>query len=134
MLKKNIKQIVVAALLLLVLGIILGAFGAHGLKGKMSAEKIMSYETGVRYQLLNAIALIGLAGLSSQLHFSLKVSFVFILSGVILFSGSIYGLTLQEITGVQLNKILGPITPMGGLLIIIGWTIVLINVVKQKAI
>lgn len=128
--EKNTKQIVVTALLLMILGIILGAFGAHGLEGKVSLEKIASFEVGVRYQMLNAIGLLALAALTPIFNFNLKSVFWCILLGVILFSGSIYGLTFQE-KGAGLAKILGPVTPLGGLLMIVGWCIALLKVLKK---
>jgi len=130
--EKNTKQIIVTALILMILGIILGAFGAHGLKGKVSVEKIASFETGVRYQLLNALGLLAIAALKPAVHFSLKTVYVLILCGVILFSGSIYGLTFQEMGSLNLGKVLGPVTPLGGLLIIIGWTLLLVRVIRAK--
>lgn len=123
---KQIKQLVTTALLLLILGIILGAFGAHGLKGKVSPEKIASFEVGVRYQMMNAL---GLLALSNKLAGSIQTTFVLVLGGVILFSGSIYGLTFQA-NSSAITKVLGPITPIGGLLMIIGWTIALWRVIK----
>lgn len=126
---KQIKQIVATAFLLLILGIILGAFGAHGLKGKVSPEKIASFEVGVRYQMMNALGLLALAALSTKISGSIQATFGFVLGGVILFSGSIYGLTFQA-NPSAITKVLGPITPIGGLLMIIGWTIALWRVVK----
>lgn len=126
--EKQTRQIVITALLLMIVGIILGAFGAHGLEDKVSAEKIASYEVGVRYQMLNSLGLLILAALKPQFSFSLKPTFVCILIGIVLFSGSIYGLTFQE-KGSSVAKILGPITPIGGLLMIIGWTITLLKVI-----
>ncbi len=130
--EKQTRQIVITALVLLILGIILGAFGAHGLKGKVTPEKIVSFETGVRYQMYNAIALLALAGVSRVIDFPLKGVLIFVLIGVIFFSGSIYGLTIQDIAGWNLSKILGPITPVGGGLMIIGWTILLVRILRMQ--
>lgn len=127
--EKQTRQIIITALFLMILGIILGAFGAHGLEGKVSPEKIASYEVGVRYQMLNALGLLIFAALKPVFNFSLKPAFFCILLGIILFSGSIYGLTFQE-KGAPLAKVLGPVTPLGGLLMIIGWTIVLLKVIR----
>lgn len=129
---KQIKQIVMTALLLLILGIILGAFGAHGLKGKVSPEKIASFEVGVRYQMMNAFGLLALAALSTKISGSIQSTFGLVLGGVILFSGSIYGLTFQA-NPSAITKVLGPITPIGGLLMIVGWTIALWRVFKTPA-
>lgn len=127
--EKQTKNTLIIALILLISGIILGAFGAHGLKDLVSSEKINSFEVGVRYQILNALGLMTLAGLKPQFNFSIKNAVVFILLGVICFSCSIYGLTFL-LKGDSLGKVLGPITPIGGLLLIIGWSLILIKVFK----
>jgi uncharacterized membrane protein YgdD (TMEM256/DUF423 family) len=128
-LEKQTKNTIIIALILLISGIILGAFGAHGLKELVSSEKINSFEVGVRYQMLNALGLLALAALKPQLNFSIKNAVILILIGVICFSFSIYGLTFL-LKGASLGKVLGPITPIGGLLMIVGWTLVLIKVLK----
>lgn len=101
-------------------GVILGAFGAHLFKKIISKEKLESFETGVRYQLLHAVVLllIGLMfdfGQTSQL-----LAAWFFIVGVALFSFSIYFLSFSEKLGDKV-KALGPVTPLGGLLIILGW-------------
>ncbi|MEL6161732.1 MAG: DUF423 domain-containing protein [Cyanobacteria bacterium J06623_5] len=94
-----------------------GAFGAHALKGKLSESALGSFETGIRYQMYHAIALLLVALLISQ-YPQVKgfgvAGWGFVV-GVILFSGSLYGLSLANI------KALGPVTPLGGLAFIIGW-------------
>ncbi len=127
--EKQTKNIIIIALVLLISGIILGAFGAHGLKDLVSSEKINSFEVGVRYQILNALGLMTMAALKPQFNFSIKNAVIFILLGVICFSCSIYGLTFL-LKGDSLGKILGPITPIGGLLLIIGWCLILLKVFK----
>ena len=127
--EKQTKNTLIIALILLITGIILGAFGAHGLKDLVSAEKIASFEVGVKYQMLNALGLLALAALKPQLNFSIRNSVIFILIGVICFSFSIYGLTFL-LKGDSLGKVLGPITPIGGLLMIVGWSLVLIKIFK----
>lgn len=127
--EKQTKNTLIIALILLIAGIILGAFGAHGLKDLVSAEKIASFEVGVRYQMLNALGLLTLAALKPQLNFSIKNAVVFILLGIICFSCSIYGLTFL-LKGDSLGKVLGPMTPIGGLLMIVGWSLILIKILK----
>jgi uncharacterized membrane protein YgdD (TMEM256/DUF423 family) len=99
------------------LGVAFGAFGAHGLRGRLSPEMLAVFETGVRYQTYHAFALLIVASAMGHLgHARLLVvaGWVFF-AGVLLFSGSHYVLAL---TGVG---ILGAITPFGGLLFLIGW-------------
>lgn len=105
-----------------VLGIILGAFGAHALKKKFTPDQQQSFEVGVRYQLYHAIVLlvVGLQG-----GFSSAVTWLFV-GGIILFSFSIYGLCLTAAFGRKW-RFLGPITPLGGLLLVAGWLALLLG-------
>ncbi len=106
------------------LAVILGAFGAHALKKKFTPEQQQSFETGVRYQMYHAILLLVLAfnlGFDSALDTYIVNCFVF---GTLLFSFSIYGLCLSAAKGKKL-RFLGPVTPLGGLLLVIGWALLL---------
>lgn len=125
----NNKTVITGALLC-VIGIILGAFGAHGLKPILSVERLQSFETGVRYQIYAGFSLLILGLNADRFHFSLKWIIRFLLIGIVLFSGSIYGLALQEVFSVSL-KFLGPITPIGGLLQIIGWILLIVKLIKN---
>ena len=96
-----------------------GAFGAHALKGKLTESALSSFETGVRYQMYHALALLAVAFLVNQYPEAkglATVGWCFI-AGTILFSGSIYGLSLGGI------KALGPVTPLGGVAFIVGWSL-----------
>jgi uncharacterized membrane protein YgdD (TMEM256/DUF423 family) len=99
------------------LGVAAGAFGAHALRSRLSADMLSVFETGVRYQMYHGFAillvalLIGHAG-SARLLVISGWSFV---AGVVLFSGSLYALTLTDV------RVLGAITPLGGLLFLLGW-------------
>lgn len=123
------KRIVLTGILLILITIILGAFGAHGLKQYISTEKIASFEVGVRYQMYIGLALL-IVGLSADKFKSLKTFFLLEVIGISLFSGSIYLLSIQEILGTDLS-FLGPITPLGGLSIIIGWFLLFLQLVKK---
>lgn len=98
-------------------GVILGAFGAHGLRGKVAENLLEAYKTGVHYQLIHALALFGVALLIQQWgeRMSLLVAGALFALGVLFFSGSLYGLTFGG------PRWLGPVTPLGGLLMIGGW-------------
>ncbi len=100
--------------------VIFGAFGAHLLKKKLSKDQLNSFETGVKYQMYHAIVLLTL-GLQLPLNDSLDtyISYAFII-GTFLFSFSIYGLVISSAMDKKL-KILGPITPLGGLFLVLGW-------------
>ena len=97
-------------------GVALGAFGAHGLKGRLSAEMLAVFETAVRYQMYHALALLVLGAMMSRLEGRAVIvagwSFT---AGILIFSGSLYALALSGVT------MLGAITPIGGLAFLIGW-------------
>ena len=114
------KKIVVTAAILAAIAISMGAFGAHSLKAMISANSLVTFETGVRYQMYHALAMliIGLAGAIPVA--TRKWVFIFFLFGCIFFSGSIYLLALKEILPFEVS-FLGPITPLGGILFIMGW-------------
>lgn len=105
------------------LSVIFGAFGAHALKKILSKEQLHSFEVGVKYQMYHAILLIVL-GFSNTITTS--ATYWCFTTGIILFSFSIYGLILSDSKGKKL-RFLGPITPIGGLLLVIGWLLILIN-------
>ncbi len=125
----NKKQVIIAVIFLLT-AIILGAFGAHGLKSLVSPEKIVSFEVGVRYQMYLGLLLLILGLNNDKFQFSLKWISSLLIAGAILFSGSIYLLSIQELTTINL-KFLGPITPLGGSLKIMGLGIFVYKLVKK---
>lgn len=105
------------------LSVIFGAFGAHALKKTLSNEQLKSFETGVKYQMYHAIVLLVL-GFNSE-YTSQSIYWCFSI-GILLFSFSIYGLVLSDAKGKKI-RFLGPITPVGGLLLIVGWVLIIIN-------
>lgn len=113
------------------LSVILGAFGAHAFKSYLSHEKLASFETGVRYQMYHAILLI-IIGLALSFTSSIeRWSAISIMAGVFLFSFSIYFLSFAEYWNMNL-RFLVPITPLGGLLLIVGWGLLLFFFVRDK--
>ncbi|MFT6983740.1 MAG: uncharacterized membrane protein YgdD (TMEM256/DUF423 family) [Crocinitomicaceae bacterium] len=125
------KKIVITGAALILIGIVLGAFGAHSLKKVVDASQVFSFETGVRYQIYHGFALIILGANADRLLFNSKWVIRIMLIGVAVFSLSIYLLVLQGPMGVSL-KFLGPITPIGGLLMILGWGLFIKNLLSQK--
>ena len=109
------------------LAVIFGAFGAHALKKRMSEELLKSFETGVKYQMYHALALL-LASVLLPFENGLQnaVVWCFIL-GTFLFSFSIYGLCLTSMNGNKW-RFLGPVTPLGGLLLVTGWLALALSV------
>ncbi|MGO3261845.1 MAG: DUF423 domain-containing protein [Mesonia sp.] len=107
------------------LAIIFGAFGAHALKKIFNQEQLASFETGVKYQMYHAIVLL-IIGVQFPLVNTLEVFMVWLfIVGTFLFSFSIYGLCITSAKGNKI-KALGPITPLGGLLLVAGWGCMLI--------
>jgi len=128
------KKILIKAGVLGAIAVIGGAFGAHALKAVLSAEHLVSFNTGVRYELIHAVVLLVLFLLKNKFglkQFTIASNLIF--WGVILFSGSIYLLTLKNIIGLEFLKFAGPITPIGGTLIITGWVFIIIGGVKIKS-
>lgn len=106
------------------LAIILGAFGAHALKKILNEEQLKSFETGVKYQMYHAIVLV-LLGFQFKFTEAIETYIIYsFMSGILLFSFSIYGLVLSSAKGKKM-RFLGPITPLGGLLLAIGWGLLL---------
>ncbi len=120
------KKILLAGSIFMALGVLLGAFGAHALKTQLSPEMMMVYKTGVEYQFYNALGLILVGLISYQLDSKwLRWSGILITAGIIIFSGSLYALALSGI------KILGAITPIGGISLVAGWIFLAISVGKR---
>ena len=120
------QLVLITATLFDALSIILGAFGAHALKKIFTPELMQSFETGVKYQMYHSIVLLIIG---FQLNFSTlleKTSAWCFIIGVFLFSFSIYGLCISSAKGNKI-KILGPITPLGGLCLLAGWVCLLIH-------
>lgn len=111
------------------LSVMLGAFGAHGLKAIVPTAQLVVFETGVRYEFMHALALILLASHMQQNKANqeqlkrLNKSGNLFLIGILLFSGSLYALTLQPLVNFNFAPFIGPITPTGGLCLITGWVV-----------
>tara|TARA_R110001592_G_C12962154_1_gene732416 strand:- start:414 stop:806 length:393 start_codon:yes stop_codon:yes gene_type:complete len=128
-----IKNILIKGAILGCIGVILGAFGAHALNAILTPEQLASFNTGVRYQISHAIVLLFLFLLIENYNNKqFKIASSLIFWGVILFSGSIYLLTLKNILMLENLKFVGPITPIGGALIITGWLFIIIGGTKLK--
>ncbi|WBX77161.1 DUF423 domain-containing protein [Tenacibaculum ovolyticum] len=111
------QVVLISGALFGMLAVIFGAFGAHALKKILSEDQLKSFETGVKYQMYHAIVLLFVGSYFKGSNQLMNYSFIF---GIILFSFSIYGLVLSDAKGKKM-KFLGPITPLGGLLLVTGW-------------
>ncbi|WP_209977872.1 DUF423 domain-containing protein [Paenibacillus eucommiae] len=109
------------------LAVALGAFGAHALKAKLSKEMLEIYQTGVQYHMIHAVGLILIALLADKLGNStlVNISGWSMMIGIVLFSGSLYVLSLSGI------KILGAITPLGGVGFLLAWVLIAVAVMKS---
>tara|TARA_R110002051_G_scaffold180913_2_gene250326 strand:- start:6509 stop:6895 length:387 start_codon:yes stop_codon:yes gene_type:complete len=116
--------------LLGLLAVVFGAFGAHLLKKTFTADQLNSFETGVKYQMYHALLLLMLSfNLNLETGLEKAIVYCFII-GILLFSFSIYGLCISASKGKKM-KILGPITPIGGLFLVIGWGLLLFLFLKN---
>ncbi len=113
------KGIVISAALLGLIAVVLGALGAHALKEVLDNNSLNSFKTGVRYQAWHALALLVLPSLPLTVKHKGIIALLWLL-GTVLFSGSIYLLSLSGVWDMKLS-FLGPVTPLGGLLMISGW-------------
>lgn len=111
--------------------VILGAMGAHWLKAQLSPDQLDSFKTGVRYQAWHAIALLFLSTQADKIKGANTVAWLWLV-GSIFFSFSIYVLSTASITGWELSW-LGPITPLGGVLLIAGWITLFILALKKRS-
>lgn len=128
------KTFLAVAVLFLASGVVLGALGAHALEEMLTPERLDSYKTAVRYQMWMAggLFMLQLAWKLDALKDARLPSLLLIL-GMIFFSGSIYLLVLlPEDLGIR--SVLGPITPLGGVLLIIAWTLVLVGILRKPAV
>lgn len=127
------KRFLTWGALLAGLAVALGAFGAHGLKKYVPAETVATFETGVRYQMYHALALL-VAGLLLVRQPSVwinRAAYCF-LTGILLFSGSLYALTALKATDSVGLGGLGIITPVGGVFFILGWVFMVLGVREAK--
>lgn len=125
------KTILITGAIMALLAVLLGAFGAHGLKKLVDTEGIDSFTTGVRYQMYHAIVCLILGNMPVLQEAVKKRIFYFFMGGITLFSGSIYLLVIDDAIGISLSSI-GFITPLGGFLLIIGWLLFVVSLVKIK--
>jgi uncharacterized membrane protein YgdD (TMEM256/DUF423 family) len=113
------------------LSVILGAFGAHALKKIISVEKLVSFETGVRYQMYAAFFLLIVGYILKFETTSEKWISILMIAGTFIFSVTIYLLAFSDVVAIP-TKIIGPLTPLGGLLMIISWAMLIFYFIKNK--
>jgi uncharacterized membrane protein YgdD (TMEM256/DUF423 family) len=111
-----------------------GAFGAHGLKPRIGADALGQWQTAIQYLFHHALALLVLSALAERLpRARLRLVRFLFLGGILLFCGSLLLLSTRELYGGQdLARVLGPITPLGGLLLLGGWAVLLITALRSS--
>ncbi len=125
------KKILITALSFGFISIVLGAFGAHALKKVLTVDQLNSFEVGVRYMMYHALFLLFLGTTSIVLPEQKNVIYNLILAGTLFFSVSIFLLSTQGLSGLNF-KFLGPITPIGGLLLIAAWAVTIYYIITKK--
>jgi uncharacterized membrane protein YgdD (TMEM256/DUF423 family) len=126
------KKILSTGAILGMIAIILGAFGAHALKKVLSIEQLSTFETGVRYQMYHALFLLFIGLLKNISLKAKKTIYFLVLFGILLFSGSIYLLATNDLTAFDF-KVIGFVTPIGGLLLIVAWVVLFININNKQS-
>ena len=125
------RKIIATAAILGMTSVVLGAFGAHALKDLLEADKIVTFETGVRYQMYHALLLLFVGATNILSAKAKKTIFYLCLIGVLLFSGSIYLLATDSLNSINF-KAIGFITPIGGLLLIVAWIVLFVDILRKR--
>lgn len=126
------KQIILTAAIFGALAVVLGAFGAHGLKQFVSSDQLVIWHKGVEYQFYHVFALLFLSTFARYKNKFIHTAFIFFSLGILLFSGSLYLLALRNVLNLNIISYIGPITPIGGLCFIIGWVCLFLAALKNK--
>ena len=122
----NDRHLVVIAALTLMVGVGAGAFGAHGLKAMLSADMLATWQTGVLYQMIHGLGILGIAALAAHRPDKWLIrAAMLMVAGILMFSGSLY---LLALTGV---RVLGAITPLGGVAFIAGWALLAVAALQR---
>jgi uncharacterized membrane protein YgdD (TMEM256/DUF423 family) len=125
------RKIAITGAAFALLAVMLGAMGAHALKKVLDVASLMSFETGVRYQMYHGLGLLFLSTTNLITEKTKKTVYTLILTGVLLFSGSIYLLATNTLTSIDF-KAIALATPLGGVFMISAWLLLLLNIVKNK--
>lgn len=126
------KRIILTAAFFGAWAVILGAFGAHGLEGKISAQSLSNWHTAVQYQFYHTLALLFLSTFSRARISFINAAYVAFILGIFFFSGSLYLLSTRTLTGIGFIHLIGPITPLGGLSFIVGWICLFFAALRNK--
>ncbi|MCZ4222291.1 DUF423 domain-containing protein [Pedobacter rhodius] len=126
------KRIILTASFFGAVAVLLGAFGAHGLKALIDAPSLEIWQKGVDYQFYHTFALLYLSTFARYRNKLINIAYFCFTFGILLFSGSLYFLATRSISNLGFADVLGPITPIGGLLFVLGWIMLFFAAVKDK--
>ncbi|TDQ06454.1 DUF423 domain-containing protein [Pedobacter metabolipauper] len=126
------KRIIITASVLGALAVILGAFGAHALKRVLEVNELEIWAKGVEYQFYHTFALLFLSQVKTENTKLIHLSYLSFSLGILLFSGSLYLLATRTVLNIGFVDYIGPVTPIGGLLLIMGWVLMLAAALKHK--
>ena len=126
------KQIIITASLLGALAVIAGAFGAHALRSSLPPRQLEVWQTAVQYQFYHVFALLFLSTFTRFKNKVISWTYYLFVLGILFFSGSLYLISCRDLLGMAGLVKLGPITPIGGLLFIIGWVMLAFAAFRNK--
>jgi uncharacterized membrane protein YgdD (TMEM256/DUF423 family) len=126
------RRIILTASFFGAVAVMFGAFGAHSLKNVLSADQLVTWTKGIEYQFYHTFALLFLSTFARFRTKLVDISYFCFTIGIILFSGSLYLLATREITQLGFVNIIGPVTPLGGLLLIVGWVMLFFAALKNR--
>ena len=126
------KRIILTASFFGVVAVLLGAFGAHGLKAVIDQSSIDIWQKGVEYQFYHTFALLYLSTFARYRNKLINIAYFCFTFGIVLFSGSLYLLSTRSILKLDFINLIGPITPIGGLLFVLGWIMLFFAAFKDK--
>ncbi|WP_410221284.1 DUF423 domain-containing protein [Pedobacter sp.] len=126
------KKIILTASFFGALAVILGAFGAHGLKNILAPDQLSIWQKGVEYQFYHTFAILYLSTFARYKNKLISLSFLFFSLGIILFSGSLYLLAVKDVYQISFAKYVGPVTPIGGVFFVMGWIGLFLAALRDK--
>lgn len=126
------KRIILTASFFGVVAVLLGAFGAHGLKALIDAPSLEIWQKGVDYQFYHTFALLYLSTFARYRNKLINIAYFCFTFGIVLFSGSLYLLATRSISHLDFTAFIGPLTPIGGLLFVLGWIMLFFAAFKDK--
>lgn len=126
------KRIILTASFFGVVAVLLGAFGAHGLKTLIDSSSMEIWQKGVDYQFYHTFALLYLSTFARYRNKLINIAYFCFTFGIVLFSGSLYLLATRSILHLDFINLIGPLTPIGGLLFVLGWIMLFFAAFKDK--